>query len=142
MCGAIRLTLDGFDTHSNQPAQHAALLRQLAEGCATLRAELTRRGRWRDTLVVTYSEFGRSARENVHRGTGHGGGAAHFVLGGQVRGGVYGRAADLARLDTDGNLPVDIDFRQIYATVLGPFLKLDANAVLQDDVPPLPLLRT
>ena len=141
-CGAIRLTLDGFDTHSNQPAQHAALLRQLAEGCATLRAELTRRGRWRDTLVVTYSEFGRSARENVHRGTGHGGGAAHFVLGGQVRGGVYGRAADLARLDTDGNLPVDIDFRQIYATVLGPFLKLDANAVLQDDVPPLPLLRT
>lgn len=141
-CGAIRLTLDGFDTHSNQPAWHAALLEQLAEGCATLRAELTRRGRWRDTLIMTYSEFGRSARENMHRGTGHGGGAAHFVLGGQVRGGLYGRAPDLARLDSAGNLPVEIDFRQLYATALGPFLKLDANAVLQDDVPPLPLLRT
>ncbi|BCZ77933.1 hypothetical protein PTKU64_16080 [Paraburkholderia terrae] len=141
-CGAIRLTLDGFDTHSNQPARHAALLQQLAEGCATLRAELTRRGRWRDTLIMTYSEFGRSARENIHRGTGHGGGAAHFVLGGQVRGGLYGRAPNLARLDTGGNLPVEIDFRQLYATALGPFLKLDANAILQDDVPPLPLLRT
>ena len=140
--GAIRLTLDGFDTHGNQPARHAALLAQLAEGCATLRAELTRRGRWRDTLIMTYSEFGRSARENIHRGTGHGGGAAHFVLGGQVRGGLYGRAPDLARLDSSGNLPVEIDFRQLYATALGPFLKLDANAVLQDDVPPLPLLRT
>lgn len=141
-CGALRLTLDGFDTHSNQPARHTALLAQLAEGCATLRAELARRGRWRDTLIMTYSEFGRSARENIHRGTGHGGGAAHFVLGGQVCGGLYGRAPDLARLDTAGNLPVAIDFRQLYATALGPFLKLDANAVLQDDVPPLPLLRT
>ncbi|EUC13794.1 DUF1501 domain-containing protein [Paraburkholderia hospita] len=141
-CGAIRLTLDGFDTHSNQPARHAALLEQLAEGCATLRAELTRRGRWPDTLIMTYSEFGRSARENIHRGTGHGGGAAHFVLGGQVRGGLYGRAPDLARLNSAGNLPVEIDFRQLYATALGPFLNLDANAVLQDDVPPLPLLRT
>ncbi|BFG73569.1 DUF1501 domain-containing protein [Paraburkholderia terrae] len=141
-CGAIRLTLNGFDTHSNQPARHAALLAQLAEGCATLRAELTRRGRWRDTLIITYSEFGRSAHENIHRGTGHGGGAAHFVLGGQVRGGLYGRAPNLARLDTGGNLPVEIDFRRLYATALGPFLQLDANAILQDDVPPLPLLRT
>jgi hypothetical protein len=55
---------------------------------------------------------------------------------------LYGRAPDLARLNSAGNLPVEIDFRQFYATALGPFLNLDANAVLQDDVPPLPLLRT
>lgn len=141
-CGAIRLTLDGFDTHSNQPVRHAALLGQLAEGCATLRAELTRRGRWHDTLIMTYSEFGRSARENIHRGTAHGGAATHFVMGGRVRGGRYGRAPDFAQVDSAGNLPVEIDFRQLYATALGPFLKLDANAVLQEDVSPLPLLHT
>ncbi|WP_109481553.1 DUF1501 domain-containing protein [Paraburkholderia sp. C35] len=139
--GAIRLTLDGFDTHSNQPERHAALLAQLADGCAALRAALTQRGHWRDTLILTYSEFGRSARENLHRGTEHGAAAAHFVMGGAVRGGLYGRAPDLSRLDAAGNLPVAVDFRRLYATVLGGFLKLDARAVLQDDVQPLPLLR-
>nr|WP_241019114.1 DUF1501 domain-containing protein [Paraburkholderia sp. Tr-20389] len=138
---AIRVTLDGFDAHRNQLARHAALLTQLADGCATLRAELARRGRWRDTLVMTYSEFGRSAHENVDRGTGHGGAAAHFVMGGGVQGGVYGQPPDLTRLDADGRLPVEIDFRRLYATALASFWKLDANAVLLDDVKPLPLLR-
>ncbi|MBN3767020.1 DUF1501 domain-containing protein [Burkholderia sp. Ac-20365] len=139
--GAIRLTLDGFDTHSNQPMRHATLLNQLADGCATLRAELMRRGRWRDALIVTYSEFGRSVQENTDRGTEHGGASAHFLMGGAVQGGLYGRAPDLTRLDDNGNLPVAVDFRQLYATVLGPFLKLDVKAVLHDDIQPLPLLR-
>ncbi|MBP0594473.1 DUF1501 domain-containing protein [Paraburkholderia sp. LEh10] len=140
-CGAIRLTLDGFDTHGNQPARHAALLGELAHGCATLQAELMRRGRWDRTLIMTYSEFGRSAHENANRGTAHGGAAAHFMMGGPVRGGLYGAAPDLTRLDADGRLPVAIDFRRLYATALGPFLRLDAIAVLEDDVKPLPLLR-
>jgi uncharacterized protein (DUF1501 family) len=138
---AIRVTLDGFDTHGNQLARHAALLTQLADGCATLRTELARRGRWRDTLVMTYSEFGRSARENDQRGTEHGGAAAHFMMGGLVRGGVYGHPPDFARLDADGRLPVEIDFRRLYATALAPFREFDANAVLQHDVKRLPLLR-
>ncbi|ACC70194.1 DUF1501 domain-containing protein [Paraburkholderia phymatum] len=141
MRGAIRVTLDGFDTHRNQLTRHAALLAQLAGSCATLREELVRRGRWHDTLVMTYSEFGRSARENVDRGTEHGGAAAHFVMGGGVRGGVYGQPPDLTRLDADGRLPVEVDFRRLYATALASFWKLDANAVLRDAVQPLPLMR-
>ncbi len=141
-CGAIRVTLDGFDTHGNQLARHAALLTQLADGCAMLRAELVRRGRWRDTLVMTYSEFGRSAHENAYRGTEHGGAAAHFVMGGEVQGGVHGQPPDLTRLDADGRLPAEIDFRRLYATALAAFWKLDAKAVLHDNVAPLPLLRT
>jgi uncharacterized protein (DUF1501 family) len=140
-CGAIRVTLDGFDTHANQPERHAALLEQLAQGCAALHAELARRGGWNDTLIITYSEFGRSARENMARGTEHGGAAAHFVMGGRVRGGLYGLPPDFARLDATGRLPVEIDFRRLYATVLGPFWALDARDILQDDVKPLPLLR-
>jgi uncharacterized protein (DUF1501 family) len=139
--GAIRVTLDGFDTHANQPERHAALLEQLAQGCATLHAELARRGRWNDTLIVTYSEFGRSARENLARGTEHGGAAGHFVMGGRVRGGLYGQPPDFARLDATGQLPVEIDFRRLYATVLGSFWGLDARGILRDDVKPLPLLR-
>jgi uncharacterized protein (DUF1501 family) len=142
--GAIRLTLDGFDTHARQSGRHAALLTQFAQGCAMLRAELTRRGRWNDTLIVTYSEFGRSVRENANGGTDHGGAAAHFVMGGRVKGGVYGRAPDLTALNADGGLPVGVDYRQLYATALGPFFGMDAQtirAVLDDDIRPLRLLR-
>ncbi|WP_322106470.1 DUF1501 domain-containing protein [Paraburkholderia sp. J41] len=138
---AIRLTLNGFDTHQNQPQRHADLLRQFAEGMVALRAALVELGRWNRTLIVTYAEFGRRVRENQSRGTDHGTAAAHFVSGGRVAGGLYGEAPQLARLDGNGNLPVSVDFRQIYATVLGPWWGLDARAVLQQRFEPLPLLR-
>ncbi len=137
----IRLTLNGFDTHQNQPARQADLLRQLALGFASMRDALIELGRWDRTLIVTYAEFGRRVRENQSRGTDHGTASAHFVAGGRVQGGLYGMAPDLARLDGNGNLPVAVDFRQIYATVLGPWWGLDAQAVLQQHFEPLPLLR-
>ncbi|PXW27418.1 DUF1501 domain-containing protein [Paraburkholderia caballeronis] len=138
---AIRLTLSGFDTHQNQPGGHAALLKQLAAGMIAMRDALVELGRWDRTLIVTYAEFGRRVRENQSLGTDHGTAAAHFVAGGRVRGGLYGDAPQLARLDGNGNLPVGIDFRQIYATVLGPWWGLDSQAVLQQRFEPLPLLR-
>ena len=138
---AIRLTLNGFDTHQNQPGQHAALLAQLAQGLTAMRAALIELGRWDDTLIATYGEFGRRPRENETNGTDHGTVAPHFVAGGRVRGGLYGPAPELARLDGNGNLPVGIDFRQIFATVLGPWWGLDASRVLRGRFEPLPLLR-
>lgn len=138
---AIRLTLNGFDTHQNQPQRHADLLRQFAEGMVAMRAALVELGRWNRTLIVTYAEFGRRVRENQSRGTDHGTASAHFVAGGRVAGGLYGEAPQLARLDGNGNLPVSVDFRQIYATVLGPWWGLDAQAVLQQRFDTLPLLR-
>jgi uncharacterized protein (DUF1501 family) len=137
----IRLTLNGFDTHQNQPGQHAALLGQLAEGLAAMRAALTELGRWDSTLVMTYAEFGRRARENESNGTDHGTSAPHFVMGGRVRGGRYGAPPELTRLDGNGNLPVGVDFRRLYATVLGPWWGLDANAVLRGRFEPMPILR-
>ncbi|WCM21556.1 DUF1501 domain-containing protein [Paraburkholderia bryophila] len=137
----IRLTLNGFDTHQNQPGQQAALLKQLAEGFASMKSALTELGRWDDTLVMTYAEFGRRPRENQSNGTDHGTVAPHFVMGGRVRGGLYGVPPVLARLDGNGNLPVGVDFRQLYATVLGPWWGLDAPAILQQRFEPLPLLR-
>ncbi|MFM0163094.1 Uncharacterized conserved protein, DUF1501 family [Burkholderia sp. GAS332] len=137
----IRLTLNGFDTHQNQPGQQAALLKQLAEGFASMKSALVELGRWDETLVMTYAEFGRRPRENQSNGTDHGTVAPHFVMGGRVRGGLYGVPPVLARLDGNGNLPVGVDFQQLYATVLGPWWGLDASAILQQRFEPLPLLR-
>jgi len=137
----IRLTLNGFDTHQNQPGQQAALLKQLAEGFASMKSALVELGRWDNTLVMTYAEFGRRPRENQSNGTDHGTVAPHFVMGGRVRGGLYGAPPVLTQLDGSGNLPVGVDFRQLYATILGPWWGLDATAVLQQRFEPVPLLR-
>lgn len=137
----IRLTLNGFDTHQNQPGQQAALLKQLADGLVAMKDALTELGRWNNTLVMTYAEFGRRPRENQSNGTDHGTVAPHFVTGGRVRGGLYGVPPVLARLDGNGNLPVGVDFQQLYATVLGPWWGLDATSILQQRFETLPLLR-
>ena len=113
----IMLTLGSFDTHQNQLASHANLLRQLGEGIAALKGALTELGAWDRTLVMTFSEFGRRARQNNSGGTDHGTAAPHFIAGGAVRGGLYGKAPDLARLDAAQNLIYTTDFRQLYATV-------------------------
>ena len=138
---AIRLSLNGFDTHRNQPGTHANLLRQLAEGLAALKAGLGELGRWRDTLVLTYAEFGRRPQENQSNGTDHGTAAPHFVLGGRVRGGLYGEAPRLDRLDGNGNLPFAVDFRQLYATALEGWWGQPSAEVLGGRFASLPLLR-
>ncbi len=137
----IRLTLNGFDTHQNQPRQQAALLAKLSEGFVAMRAALTELGRWNETLVMTYAEFGRRPRENQNNGTDHGTVAPHFMMGGRVNGGLHGVAPELARLDGNGNLPLGVDFRQLYATVLGPWWGMDCAAILGQKFETLPLLR-
>ena len=71
---------------------------------------------WQRTLVMTYSEFGRRARENGSAGTDHGTAAPHFLLGGRVKGGLYGRQPSLRDL-VNGDLRHHLDYRQLYASV-------------------------
>lgn len=137
---AIRLGLNGFDTHQNQPGTHAALLRQLGEGLAALKAALLELGRWDSTLIMTYAEFGRRAQENASNGTDHGTANAHFVMGGRVKGGIYGQAPQLDRLD-NGNLVHAVDFRSLYATVLHNWWGLDSAAALGGKFASLDLVR-
>ncbi|BAN23105.1 DUF1501 domain-containing protein [Caballeronia insecticola] len=137
----IRLTLHGFDTHENQAQRHAWLLTQLAEGLALLRTTLIASGDWRRTLVMTRSDFGRSARENAARGTEHGAAASHFMLGGNVRGGLFGAPPRLDALDAAGGLVVGIDFRSFYATALAACGHIDPASVFGGRFEPLPLLR-
>lgn len=137
----MRLTLHGFDTHENQAPRHASLLAQFAEGLALLRASLMGSGDWSRTLVMTRSDFGRSARENAAGGTDHGSAAPHFLMGGMVRGGVFGAPPLLDQLDDAGGLPVGIDFRRLCATVLHANCVIDPTSILGQRFEPLPLLR-
>ncbi|MDR5805181.1 DUF1501 domain-containing protein [Caballeronia sp. LZ001] len=137
----VRLTLPGFDTHEHQAAKHARVLAQLADGLASLRRALIASGDWRSTLVMSHSEFGRSARENDARGTDHGAAAPQFVLGGSVSGGLYGAAPRLDDLDVDGGVSVGIDFRRVYATVLSACAELESVASLGPSSDALPLIR-
>jgi uncharacterized protein (DUF1501 family) len=133
----VRLSLDGFDTHAYQTGRHEVLLRQLGEGLAALRAALVECGRWDSTVVATYAEFGRRARENHTGGTDHGTANAHLVMGGRVRGGLYGARPALDRLDGEGNLPHAVDFRAYYATFLERLWQADSRAVLGARFAPL-----
>jgi len=137
----VRLSLNGFDTHANQPAVHANLLRQLGEGLAALREALIEIGRWNSTVVATYSEFGRRPRENQSNGTDHGTASAHLVAGGLVRGGLYGSPPELDRLDGNGNLPFAVDFRAYYATFLRHWWGVDPAPVLGGRYAPMDFIK-
>jgi uncharacterized protein (DUF1501 family) len=135
-----RITLTGFDTHGNQQPTQARLLGELADGLALLKTRMQAQGRWDDTLVLSYAEFGRRPRENGNRGTDHGTANSHFLLGGRVKGGLYGQTAPLAGL-TDGNLPYAIDFRQLYSTVVQDWWGKDARQLFGQRFDRLPILR-
>ena len=133
----VRLTLGSFDTHANQLGTQANLLKQLGDGLAALRDSLIEIGHWDSTVIATYAEFGRRPRENQSGGTDHGTASAHFVLGGSVKGGLYGAAPALDRLDGNGNLPFAVDFRSYYATFLDRWWGIDSKAVLGGRFTPL-----
>jgi uncharacterized protein (DUF1501 family) len=78
-----------------------------------------------DTVVVTMSEFGRTAHENGNRGTDHGHANVMFVLGGPVKGGrVYGRwpGLDQSQLYEGRDLAVTTDFRMVLSEVVSKYL--------------------
>src|SRR5215472_467824 len=137
----VRVTLTGFDTHSGQLATQTRLLGELAAGIVALRSALDELSRWKDTLVVTYAEFGRRPKENLSNGTDHGTASVHFALGGRVVGGFYGEQAALDRLSGDGNPAYAIDFRSVYATVLDRLWSVPSAGPLGGRCPTLPLLR-
>jgi uncharacterized protein (DUF1501 family) len=113
---AVKVALGGFDTHANQAPTQERLLAYLAASLATLRNNLIAAGRWNDVLVMTYSEFGRRAKQNASAGTDHGTAAPQFVMGGGVKGGLHGAYPSLHDLQ-DGDLKYTVDFRSVFATV-------------------------
>ena len=113
----VHLSLGSFDTHSNQRNQHDNLLQQLAEGLSALRQELIHQGLWQQVTIASYSEFGRRVAKNASDGTDHGTAASHLVMGGAVKGGLYGLHPSLTELDQGGDMLFSEDFRAFYRTL-------------------------
>ena len=111
----VKAALAGFDTHANQVQPHERLLAFVATSLATLRKNLIAADLWNDVVVMTYSEFGRRAKQNASGGTDHGTAAPLFVMGGGVKGGLYGAYPSLGDLQ-DGDLRHTVDFRSVFAT--------------------------
>lgn len=137
------VSLGGFDTHAGQGAaqgQHANLLRQLGDAVAAFYADLQAGGNDGRVLTMSFSEFGRRVAQNGSGGTDHGAAAPMFLFGPMVRAGVAGRHPSLDNLD-EGDLKFHTDFRQVYATVLGEWLRADATEVLGKRYKPVDIVR-
>jgi uncharacterized protein (DUF1501 family) len=121
--------LGDYDTHQGQAARQQALLDDLDGGLERFFTSVEAAGVADKVIVVTLSEFGRRAQENGS-GTDHGAAGAHFIVGSKVKGGRYGQPTALGTLDARGNLPMAVDFRQVYATALEGWLGVDAEPIL------------
>jgi uncharacterized protein (DUF1501 family) len=132
----IFVSIGSFDTHAGQRAQQDRLLGYLSSGLAAFYADLAAHDNADRTLVLTFSEFGRRVQQNASNGTDHGTAMPLFVLGGKVKGGVYGAHPSLSDLD-HGDLMFNTDFRSVYATVLDKWLGRSSTQIIGSSFDPL-----
>ena len=133
----------GYDTHASQGTNAGAyvtLMGTLGDGLKAFYDDLSAQGMLNNTVVLVYSEFGRRISENGSQGTDHGAGGNMMLLGGLVRGGIYGTAPNL---NTDpsnptlensaGDVKFETDFRGVYAKILDSWLGSNSVSVLGAD---------
>jgi uncharacterized protein (DUF1501 family) len=139
------VTTGGFDTHSSQNPNavngtYYNLMGTLNDALFAFYTDLTNQGLFGDTLVLSFSEFGRRISENGSNGTDHGAASVMLAMGGRVNGGLYGTAPNL---NTDpanptlensaGDVKFETDFRSVYARVIDSWLGGDSRAILNGD---------
>jgi uncharacterized protein (DUF1501 family) len=124
------VSLSGFDTHTGQQNQQGAQLKIYADAVAAFVKDLKQSGKLDDTLVMTFSEFGRRVEQNASNGTDHGTANNIMIYGSKLKKqGIYNNAPDLTQLD-NGDLKYEIDFRNVYATILDKWLDVNNSLVL------------
>ena len=135
------VTTGGFDTHSAQSVNAVGAyynnMATLNDGLLAFYNDLKAQGLLDDTLVLSFSEFGRRISENGSQGTDHGSASVMMAMGGKVNGGLYGTAPNL---NTDpanptlennaGDVKFETDFRSVYAQVLDNWLGTDSVKLL------------
>jgi uncharacterized protein (DUF1501 family) len=135
------VSIGSFDTHSGQAAEHAALLGQISGAMTAFFKDMKARGHGDRILMMTFSEFGRRAKENGSRGTDHGSAAPMLLVGGKVKPGAVGKHPSLTELEL-GNLKHHTDFRQVYAPILDQWLGVASKDVLGEKFEPVEIFKS
>ncbi len=130
-----------FDTHANQPVGHSNLLNNVAVNVDSYMQDMRQLNIGENVVMLLYSEFGRRAMDNGS-GTDHGTGGISFVIGEQVKGGVYGEYPSLEpeKLEEGGNLQHSLDFRSTYTTLLEKWMGVDAKPIVGGSYEPVGFL--
>ena len=131
--------IGGFDTHGEQVDEndpslglHAALLHNLSGAVKAFYDDLANLGIDDKVLSLTFTEFGRRAKSNDSYGTDHGTATPVFVFGTQLNNGIYGVNPSLKEEDMNRyNLVYNIDYRQIYTSVIQDWFEGDNDALVQ-----------
>jgi uncharacterized protein (DUF1501 family) len=136
------VTTGGYDTHAGQGANgggdYANLMATLGDGLWAFYSDIRNQGAASDTTIIVFSEFGRRISENGSGGTDHGAAGLMMVLGGSVRGGLYGTAAQLSPgsptlENNSGDVRFETDFRSVYAPLLEQWLGVSSVPILGGD---------
>jgi uncharacterized protein (DUF1501 family) len=131
------VSFSGFDTHVRQQLQHAKLLSAYSESVHAFVRDLEKNNRFQDVMIMTFSEFGRRVAQNASGGTDHGTANNLFVIGKNLKKkGFINGTPDLSRLD-QGDLIHEIDFRNVYATLLNKWLDAPGSTILNKQFKPL-----
>ena len=124
------ITQGGYDTHANQDKDLPTLHKTLGEGLKAFYDDLAAKGLADKVLILIWSEFGRRVADNASIGTDHGQANNFYLIGGRVKGGMYGSDPNLTDLQ-QGNLKHQIDFREVYSTVIQGWLGNSASEAAQ-----------
>ncbi len=133
-------SLSSFDTHADERVDQERMLSALDAGLGPFLARMAAIPAGRDVVTVVYTEFGRRPAENASGGTDHGTAGPVLVVGPRVRGGFLGEQPSLTALDANGNLRHTVDFRSVYASVLGSVLGVDPKPFVGGTFPTLTLV--
>jgi len=124
------VSLGSFDTHINQDIQQKRLFTEMNDAVKAFVKDLKDNNRFNDVMLFTFSEFGRRVEQNASGGTDHGTANNMFMIsGGLKQKGLINPLPNLADLQ-EGDLKYNVDFKNVYATVLKQWLGADDTKIL------------